>query len=70
MARRMNLKLDKPQAIRKSLARVANMVLNGEMDAKTANSITATCNAILSGIRIDDQERRIKELEDILNEMD
>ena len=68
MSRRRNLKLDSPQAIRKALSRVANMVLNGELDAKTANSITTTCNVILSGIRIDDQERRIKELEDILNE--
>lgn len=34
MARRKCLKLDTPQAVRKALARVANMVLNGELDTK------------------------------------
>jgi hypothetical protein len=68
--RRKNLKLDTPQNIRKSLSKVANMVLNGELDAKVANSITATCNVILSGVRIDEQEKKIAELEQILNERD
>lgn len=68
MARRKSLKLDTPQAVRKALARVANMVLNGELDTKTANSIILACNAILSGIRTDDQEKKIAELEEILNE--
>ena len=67
MAKR-NLKLDTPDNIRKALAKVANMTYKGEIDTKTANSITATCNVILSGIRIDDQEKKIAELERILNE--
>lgn len=66
MARRKSLKLDTPQAVRKALARVANMVLNGELDTKTANSIILACNAILSGIRTDEQEKKIAELEEIL----
>lgn len=44
------------------------MVYKGEVDTKTADSITATCNVILSGIRTDDQEKKIAELEQILNE--
>lgn len=68
MAKR-NLKLDTPDNIRKALAKVANMTYKGEIDTKTANSITATCNVILSGIRVDDQEKKIAELERILNEM-
>ena len=67
MARR-NLKLDTPDNIRKALAKVANMTYKGELDPKTANSITATCNAILGGIRTDEQEKKIAELEQILNE--
>lgn len=67
MAKR-NLKLDTPDNIRKALAKVANMTYKGEIDTKTANSITATCNVILSGIRVDDQEKKIAELERILNE--
>lgn len=70
MARRKCLKLDTPQAVRKALSRVANMVLNGELDTKTANSIILACNAILSGIRTDEQDKKIAELEQILNERD
>lgn len=64
------MKFDTPQAVRKALARVANMVLNGELDTKTANSIILACNAILSGIRTDEQEKKLAELEQILNERD
>ena len=67
MAKR-NLKLDTPDNIRKALAKVANMTYKEEIDTKTANNITATCNVILSGIRVDDQEKKIAELERILNE--
>lgn len=70
MARRKSLKLDTPQEVRKALSRVANMVLNGELDTKTANSIILACNAILSGIRTDEQDKKIMELEQILNERD
>lgn len=69
MAKR-NLKLDTPDDIRKALAKVANMTYKGELDTKTANSITATCNVILSGIRIDEQEKKLAEIEQILNERD
>lgn len=67
MAKR-NLKLDTPDNIRKALAKVANMTYKGELDTKTANSIILACNAILSGIRTDEQEKKIAELEKILNE--
>lgn len=46
------------------------MVLNGELDPKAANSIILACNAILSGIRTDEQEKKIKELEEILMKKD
>ncbi len=32
------LKLSSPQEVRKALSRIANMVLNGELDAKAANT--------------------------------
>ena len=67
MAKR-NLKLDTPDNIRKALAKVANMTYKGELDTKTANSITLACNAILSGIRTDEQEKKLIELERILSE--
>lgn len=69
MAKR-NLKLDTPANIRKALAKVANMTYKSELDTKTANSIILACNAILSGIRTDEQEKKIAELEQILSERD
>jgi hypothetical protein len=44
------------------------MVVNGEMDNKTANTIILACNAILSAIRTDDQQKKIDELERILSQ--
>jgi hypothetical protein len=45
------------------------MVANGQMDNKTANTIILGCNAVLSSIRTDDQQKKIDELEKILNEI-
>lgn len=67
MTRRKSLKLDSPQAIRKALSRVSNMVLNGEIDSKSANTLILACNSILSAIRIDEQEKKITEIEQLLN---
>ncbi len=68
MARRKQLKLSTPYEVRRALARVANMVLNNELDPKTANTLILACNAILSGIRTDEQEKKLFELEQILAE--
>lgn len=43
-------------------------ILKGELDTKIANSFILACNAILSGIRTDEQEKKIAELERIINE--
>lgn len=67
MAKR-NLKLDTPENVRKSLAKVANMTYKGELDTKTANSIILACNVILSGIRTDEQEKKIVKLTEILGD--
>lgn len=66
MARRLNLK--NPQEVRRTLNRVANMALNGEIDTKVANTIILACNAVLSSIRTDEQQKKIDELENILKE--
>ena len=66
MARRKQLKLSNANEVRKALARIANMVLNGEIETKQAKSIRLACNAILSGIRTDEQEKKIVELEKIV----
>lgn len=67
VAKRRNLKLSNPNDIRKALSRIANMVINGEIDSRDANAITLICNGILGSIRTDEQEKKIRELETILN---
>ncbi len=64
---KLRLKTRTATEVRRTLTRVMNMVANGEMDHKTANTIILGCNAVLSSIRTDDQQRKIDELERILN---
>ena len=66
--KQIRLKTKTATEVRRTLTRVMNMVANGEMDNKTANTIILGCNAVLSSIRTDDQQRKIDELERILNE--
>ena len=36
------------------------MLLNGELDARTANAILYGCNVCLGAIRIDDQQAKLE----------
>jgi len=63
----IRLKTKTATEVRRTLSRVMNMVANGEMDNKTANTIILGCNAVLSAIRTDEQQHKINELERILN---
>ena len=65
----IRLKTRTATEVRRTLSRVMNMVANGEMDNKTANTIILGCNAVLSAIRTDDQQRKLDELEKLLNGM-
>lgn len=66
---RIRLKTRTATEVRRTLTRVMNMAINKEIDIKTANTIILGCNAILSSIRTDEQEKKIDQLEAILNEM-
>ncbi|CUO04837.1 hypothetical protein EAI89_05565 [Eubacterium sp. am_0171] len=63
----IRLRMGTPTEIKRTLARVANMALNGEIDTKTANTIILACNAILGAIRTDEQQKKIDELEVLLS---
>ena len=65
----IRLRMGTPAEIRRTLARVANMALNNEIDTKTANTIILACNAVLSAIRTDEQQKKIDKLEELLNEV-
>ena len=63
MVRRKQLKMTTSGEIRRAISRVANMVLNDEIDAKRANTILFGCNALLGAIRVDEQQKKLDELE-------
>lgn len=70
MAEKKNrFKVATARDIRRTLARVTNMVANGEMDSKRANTIILACNAVLSAIRTDEQQKKIDELEQLLKQL-
>jgi len=68
MSHRKTLKLNTSIEIRKAINRVVNMVLNNELDPKSANTVLYASNIILSTIRIDEQEKKLDELETIILE--
>lgn len=69
-ARRKMLKLSSPADVRRALARICNMVINDEIEVKQANCIVAACNVILSGIRTDEQQKKLDELEKVVMELE
>lgn len=68
MSRRKSLKLSTPQEIRRAISRIANMVLNDEIDPTTAKALIYACNSALSAVRTDEYRRKVEELEAILIE--
>lgn len=66
--KRISLRLSTPKDVRRTLARITNMLANNEIDPKKANTIIYACNSILNSIRTDELERQIQELEDIVND--
>lgn len=69
MPARKYLKMSTPREIRRTLNRINNMLLNGQLDPKTANSLIYGCNACLGAIRVDEQQARLEELEQALEEL-
>ena len=65
---RLSFRFSTPQQVRKSLSRINNLVANGEMDSKRANTIIVGANAILGAIRLDEQQKQIEKLEELVNE--
>ena len=62
----IRLRMRTTTEIKRTLARVA---LNGEIDTKVANTVILACNAILGAIKTDEQQKKIDELEELLNEI-
>ena len=63
------MKMGTPREVRRTINRINNMLLNGEIDAKTANALIYGCNATLGAIRVDEQQTKLDELEKLLKEI-
>lgn len=70
MQRRKTLKLSTPEDIRRAISRIANMVLNSELDSKEANTLIYACNSALSAVRTDEYRRKVEQLEVLLLEQE
>lgn len=64
------LKMSTSREVRRTINRINNMLLNGEIDPKTANALIYGCNAALGAIRVDEQAVKLEELEKIIREME
>ena len=63
MSTRWGIKAKTAQDVRGGLVRVVNAVGNRKLDPKEANAMIYGLNAVLSSLRVDEQARRIDELE-------
>lgn len=63
------LKMSTPREVRRTVNRINNMVLNGDIDAKTANALLYGCNVCLGAIRTDEQQAKLEELERLVEEI-
>ncbi len=50
--------------------RISNLLLNGEIDPKTANALLYGCNVALGAIRVDEQQKKLDELETLVKELE
>ena len=66
---KFKFKTSTPKEVRRTLSTLVNLVANDEIDKAKANSIVYITNAILSSIRIDDQEKQIQELKQIVEDI-
>jgi len=69
MTKEIRLALKNSRDVRKTLVRVTNMIANGKMDTKVGNTIISACNSVLSAIRTDEQDKKIAELQQLLENL-
>ena len=63
------LKMTDSREIRRAINRISNMLLNDELDPKTANAIMYACSISLNAIRVDEQQTKLDELERLVEEV-
>lgn len=66
---KIRLRFTDNREIRRSLNRVANMVVNGELDPQRASAIATLCNTMLKAEKQLELEKQMEELLDIVDEI-
>lgn len=64
------LRMGTSTELKRTANKIANLLLNGEIDSKTANALLYSCNVTAGIIRIDEQEKKLDELERLIKEME
>ena len=62
-------KTSTPKEVRKMLSTLVNMVANDEIPESKAKTITYMSSYILQSIKLDEQEKEIQELKDIIEQI-
>lgn len=70
MSSKKRLKMSTSREVRRTVNRIANMLLNGDIDPKTANAVLYACNVCLGAIRADEQQAKLDELEKLVKELE
>lgn len=66
---KIRLRFTDNREIRRSLNRVANMVVNNELDPQRASAIATLCNTMLKAEKQLEIEKQMEELLDIVDEI-
>lgn len=64
------LRMGTSTELKRTANKIANLLLNGEIDAKTANALLYSCNVIAGIIRVDEQQKKLDELERLIKEVE
>lgn len=64
------LRMGTSTEVRRAVNKINNMLLNGEVDAKTSNALLYGCNVCLGAIRVDDQQAKLNELERAIKDLE
>lgn len=67
--KKYKFKTSNAKEVRVTLSKLVNLVANGDIDVKTANSVAYLTSYILQSIRVDEQEQQIQELQEQIKEI-
>lgn len=62
-------KTSTPREVRTTLSKLINLVANDKIDHSKAKTITYMTSYILQSIKLDEQEKQIEELKEIIEEI-